>query len=253
MGLFKISAAVLEKEFLEDSRYRTQYISNFLINVLVLTFILMGGNNMGDGNQVSMELLGGYMMFQGIRVSMQTAYRECEVASYKGNFESMMLFSVPFYLYLTIVSFIRNIKYMIIYTIAAMVSSLILGMDFFSVHMLWIIPFYLIALFSGIGIGLIFAGLQLVYKKIDSIVNFIIMVLSFILPSIKANAHWLIEMIPMKSFISIFKIISRNNVLPASRNILILIATSCLYYFLGVVVFNRYMKKAKVQGSLGLY
>lgn len=109
------------------------------------------------------------------------------------------------------------------------------------------------ASFSGMGVGLMLAGLVLKYKRIGSVSSMITFLVAFLLSYSPAVVSPWIELLPMKAYSSLVKnILIYNKPMDAAMvgNILI---SSAGFYLAGITVFKGLLISAKKKGNLKNY
>lgn len=256
MRIRNISKAIIAKEFTIAFRYKLELISGFLFLLVSLLGIVFGGNQfLGDQSSEGsmLNILSSFLLFFFMNMCIGNPSGECKNAMNEGNIETITMFSIPFYGYLTLQTFFNMLANIGTFIFVGFVASLILHIQFMSVEMIILIPFYLISLLSGLGIGLILAGLQLLYKKISYIISLSTIALSFALALVPRTRNIWIELIPMKAFATMFKDVTVHKTAPGMSSILAIFISSIVFYSLGIFLFNYFLRKAKVKGCLGSY
>jgi ABC-2 type transport system permease protein len=108
-----------------------------------------------------------------------------------------------------------------------------------------------------LGISLMFAGLALIHKRVQSFVNIIqYFLIAFVLPANGFFGEMGKTLIPFRPSIEKFYEITLGNKslldFPITDYLLIVV-NSAVYFCLGLLVFNICSKKAKKKGLLGQY
>lgn len=256
MRIFQISKAIIYKEFTVTIRYKIQLVSGFVFLLATLIGLVLGGNQLlgnAENDGTALSLLSGFLLFFLTNLCIRNPSGECSTATNEGNMETLSMFSIPLYTYLSLQTFFKTLANIGIFIGAGIVASLLLGINFMSIDMLVLIPFYFLSLLSGIGLGLILAGMQLLYKKVDYIISLTTIGISLALASSPQTNSFFIEIIPMKAFVTMFKDISVDKNSPQIMSMLAILVSSLFFYTLGVLVFNTMLKKAKIKGCLGGY
>ena len=117
-----------------------------------------------------------------------------------------------------------------------------------------LIPIFL-GIFSILGIGLIFGGLALIFKKIQSLLN-IVQYFLIALVAITPESNTISAIIPFNYAAGmIFSTMMGGNSFTdfSLYDYGITIGNSIIYLILGLVVFNQCVKIAKSKGLLGQY
>lgn len=256
MRLLRISKAILQKEYKELFRYKIQLVSGIIFLVVMLLGFVYGGMKLSGsrGNeQVVLNLLSGFLIFFITNACIGTPSNECSSATNEGNMETVAMFSVSLEVYLTIKTFIHILVTIGAFFLVTWIVSMLLKVAFFSNNMLILIPFYIVSIFGGLGLGLFFAGLQLLYKKISYVVSLTAIGISFLLSYLPPTTSILVEMIPMKAFSSMLKHICIEKTTPQSTIMILTVVGSIFFYILGVFLFQKMVRKAKDKGRLGVY
>lgn len=256
MRLGQITKAIIEKEFIIAFRYKLELISGFVFLLVSLLGVIFGGNqflgkNSTEGSMLS--ILSSFLLFFFTNMCIGNPANECKNAINEGNIETVSMFSIPLYGYLTLQTFFNMLANIGTFVLVGFIASVILHINLMSINMLILIPFYFISLLSGLGIGLVLAGLQLLYKKIGYVISLSTIAVSFALALVPRTGNFFIELFPMKAFATMFKDITIDKSSPRMISVSAIIISSVVFYSIGVFLFQYFFKKAKIKGCLGGY
>ena len=112
-----------------------------------------------------------------------------------------------------------------------------------------------IGIFSILGIGLIFGGLALIFKKIQSLLN-IVQYFFIALVMVSPENEIIYNLLPFRPAADNVMISMRRGLSFIDFSIYnygIMIGNSILYFSIGLFVFNKCVKFAKMKGLLGQY
>lgn len=256
MRIYIILKAIISKEFTTAFRYKLELLSGLAFLIITLSGIVFGGNQLLDSKTYGLNgsgIISSFWLFFFTNLCIGNPPNECKNAINEGNLETISMFSIPLYGYLSLQTFFHVLTNIGTFAIAGIIVSIIMNIDIVSLKMLILIPFYFVSLLSGVGIGLMLAGLQLLYKKIGYVISLSSIVISFALAILPQTDNVLVELFPMKAFATIFKDVALYKNLPNISSILEVFVSSLFFYFLGIGVFNFLLKKAKVKGCMGVY
>lgn len=256
MRIGTVLKAIVQKEFTVTFRYKLELVSGIIFLFASLMGIIFGSQQFLGGRSSETSILGmlsSFLLFFFINLCIGNPPNECKNAIYEGNIETICMFSIPLYGYLSLQTFFNMLANIGMFALVGIIASYILKIDFISANMFILIPFYFLSLLSGVGIGLMLAGLQLLYKKIGYIINLSTIAISFALAVLPQTNNIFIELIPMKAFATMFKDIVVDKNSPSILSMAAILISSIFFYLLGVVIFSNLLKKAKIKGCLGVY
>lgn len=250
-----IAKAMLKKKMTEVFRYKLELVSGIIFLVITMVGIILGSGKLTSDSitNTGQKILSGFFIFFMTNYCINTPSNECSTASNQGNLETIVMFPIPLHHYIVLQVLFLIISNVLSFIATIIITSLILKIPFFNPSMISLIPFYIISIFGGLGMGLALAGLQLLYKKVGYIISLTAIFMSLALAYLPSSSNLLLEMLPMKSFSSMLKNSVESQSIPSPREAIILVISSVLFYALGVLLFKTMLKKAKVKGSLGVY
>lgn len=254
---YNIFIANLRREFIYMRRYLPNTISELIMFYIVFLGFFFGITLVGDPSQldynIQMVILNYVFWFLVLTVTQGLGW---EISNEAGQGTLEQLSMTPYKLWtimlarMTCTIIINLISITVLLVAAMLTSSQWLNIDLFS-----IIPLLLLTLVGVFGIGYALAGITIVLKQVDYILQlfqFVIMAMTFVpltvFPILKYAPFMfglqLIRDIAIKE-LSIFEI--------PLTDILFLIINSCLYFFIGITIFKKCEKVAKLKGLFGHY
>ncbi|WDV45716.1 hypothetical protein PV797_19820 [Clostridiaceae bacterium M8S5] len=256
--LFKVS---IQKSFIQTIRYRFNTLSEILSFYFLFLGMFYGIKMFGVGMNVSKVNLGntlegfvvGYFLWTiMIMVYSDTAHGIISDAN-RGTLEQISMSNAR----LQNVLVIRSLSNLIVNLIICFIV-LICVMEttgyWLDINILLLLPIIIIGIFSMLGIGLIFGGLALIFKKIQSLLNVIqYFLIALVLPS---KGSILDSILPFRpTTIGAFKIImGKQSLLSFSAiDYVLLITNSAVYFVIGIIVFKKCSEIARKRGLLGQY
>jgi len=257
--LFKVS---LERTVKELYRYKFNTISNFLIFYVLFMFMFLGVRQFGISLGVSPIDMGnnlegfivGYFLWTIIMLAYSNiAYSIINDAN-RGTLEQLNMSNISLSQIVIVRSF-SNLLLNIVFSIVLLFfimrkTGYWLEIDLISI----LIPIFL-GIFSILGIGLIFGGLALIFKKIQSLLN-IVQYFLIALVAITPESNTISAIIPFNYAAGmIFSTMMGGNSFTdfSLYDYGITIGNSIIYLILGLVVFSQCVKIAKSKGLLGQY
>ncbi|MCX8058915.1 MAG: hypothetical protein N3A58_05830 [Spirochaetes bacterium] len=254
MGIFILFKAELMKYILELKRYFFNFIFNVLIISAIFLAFLFGIKFVTAGNIDYKNLdsfIIGYILWLIILDSFASISYAVSNDMQRGTFEQLFLCK-----YGIEIVYLFNLILNIVYTIFL---SLIVLYFFMFISGRWIkIPFskIILPLFLSIpsvwGLGFIFAGFAIIYKKISSFLNLMqfILIIFVSLPAYPLNFF---SFLPFTAGASTIQGIINNNMSFSALWYLFLLIISVLYFSMGIIIFKKFLKKGRKLNLLGQY
>ncbi len=250
MHFLNILIAEMKLQYWDKKKYPIRTI----IQVLILAFLIVGffkGSNIISGNSMKNlqpSLLIGYVLFI------------CcvpQIISFPGIISGLREIGVLEQIYLSPVKFskillskiLHKIISKIIFSIVLLYLIMFLSNSWYHIDLIKFIILLIISLISIFGLGMVMAGLELVYRKILQI-NFFIMIIYAYLMTLTAYPINFLSFIPfIGGAYTINQTIVYNKKLPISWYIFITIL-SIIYFILGLIIFQFLEKKSKKKNRL---
>jgi len=252
----------IERTIKELSRYRFNTISEVLYLYALFLAMFLGIKSFGIDLGISPIDMGsnleGFIVGYFLWTIMATAYSGVAYGltndANRGTLEQLNMSGIKLSTIVTVRS-LSDLLINLLVSITLLFIIIVTTKYKFEIKIFSILLPIFIGIFSILGIGLIFGGLALIFKKIQSLLNivqyfFIALVMINpenkiiynLLPFRPAADNVMISMIGGLSFID-FSIYDYG----------IMIGNSFLYFSIGLFVFNKCVKLAKKKGLLGQY
>lgn len=259
--LFKVS---LEKAFKELSRYKFDTLSDILSLYALFMAMFFGLKFFGLSISASSVTLGhtleGFVAGYFLWAIMMMAYSDVAYSiindASKGTLEQLSMSDLGLHNILIMRSITNMLVNMLI---AFALLVIIMATTGFWLHIniiSMLLPIF-IGLFSILGLSLIFGGLALIFKKVQSFLNIIqYFLIGLVIPSPGSFNIVLTAALPFRPSINMiyFCMIKGTSFFDFSLGDYgILIANSIVYLAIGLFVFKQCTKIAKRKGLLGQY
>lgn len=261
--LFYLFKSSIEKSIIELTRYKFNTISDILSYYFLFIAMFVGMKSFGSSMNVSPVSLGetlegfvaGYFLWTVMVMAYSdTAYSVINDAN-RGTLEQISMSSAGLHNILIVRSF-TNLMTNLLICFLVLFSIMVTTNYWLDIKMFQLILLILIGIFSILGIALIFGGLALIYKKVQSLLNVIqYFLIGLLLPSSETLNSFSI-ILPFRPTIDkAYEIILGGQSLfdTSLGEFAIIIGNSIIYFILGLAVFNYCTKVAKKNGLLGQY
>lgn len=259
--LFKVS---IEKSIIELIRYRFNTISDILSFYFLFIAMFFGMKVFGNSMNVSPISLGetlegfvaGYFLWTVMLMAYSDTAHSVINDANRGTLEQISMSSLGLHSILIVRSFTNVIVnlivcFLVLYSIMATTNY------WLDIKIVQLVILILIGIFSILGISLMFGGLALIFKKIQSLLNvFQYFLIGLVFPSQESLNPIISIMLPFRPTIDkVYYIIFGGQSLfdITFGEYAIIIGNSIAYFLLGVFVFNYCSKVAKKKGLLGQY
>lgn len=257
--LCKVSIERTIKEFI---RYRFNAISEVLYLYVLFLAMFLGIKSFGTGFGISPIDMGsnlegfivGYFLWTIIVTSYSgIAYGLTNDAN-RGTLEQLNMSGIK----LSTIVTVRSLSDLLINLIvsAVLLFIIIITTNYqFEIKIFSILLPIFIGIFGILGIGLIFGGLALIFKKIQSLLNIVqYFFIAFLMVSPENKIIY--NLLPFRPAADIVMLSMRRGFSFIDFSIYdygIMIGNSVLYFSIGLLAFNRCIKLAKKKGLLGQY
>ena len=245
------------KELRTTFRYKLEFVGGILFLSAVILAIYYGLSGAAPGTfQVTgaNSLLIGFLLMMLVNGTFAYPATISSDAINEGNLEFMMLFPLRFDVYLVTQALIKIYVSLITFIAVLFATAMIIAdLSVLNLKLAFVLLLLLPASFSGMGVGLMLAGLVLKYKRIGSVSSMITFLVAFLLSYSPAVASPWIELLPMKAYSSLMKnMLIYNKPMDISMvgNILI---SSMGFYVAGIAIFRGLLLSAKKKGNLKNY
>lgn len=259
--LFKVS---MEKSAIELIRYKFNTISDILSLYALFISMFLGIKIFGTSMNVSSLSLGntlegfvvGYFMWTIMMMAYSdTSYSIINDAS-RGTLEQLSMSNLGLHNILIVRSICNLLVNLLISIVLLFIIMYTTGYWIHIKIVSILIPIF-IGIFSILGIGLIFGGLALIFKKIQSILNIVQYFLIALLLPLPASFNPIISsLIPFKPCSEMVFGTMINGASFTEFSLFdyrIMIGNSIVYFGIGLLIFNYCSKLAKRKGVLGQY
>ncbi len=258
--LFKIS---IEKSFIELTRYRFNTVSDILSFYFLFLAMFLGLKSFGNSmyvNPLSIgETLEGFVAGYFLWTVMLMAYSDTAHSvindANRGTLEQISMSDLGLQSVL-IVRSITNLAVNLIVCFLVLFSIMITTNNWLDVKLLQLIILIMIGIFSILGIALIFGGLALIFKKIQSLLSIVqYFMIGLLLPSSSSLKAFAV-ILPFRPAIDEFYAITigHQSLFDISfYDLASIVVNSAIYFLLGILVFNFCSKQARKMGLLGQY
>lgn len=250
--------AIAMREWIELKRYWLNSLIGMAIYIVVFAALIQGAQYIGQNNYALNDSLEGFMIgyalwFLAMGAFSETAHSIVDEAR-KGTLEQLYMTEIPFVWLLIskniITSLIYSVLFFIIIQVQVMISEMSLNIDVISIF----IPLF-IGLFSLYGVGLLMAGLGLLFKKIQSLLGvtqFIIVGIMILSP---ANIP-IVRLLPFVQAREMISLVMRDGlslIQFSPSELMQVVLNSTLYLLLGIGGYKLAEKEALKRGMLGQY
>lgn len=257
MKILNMFWANLKMDFKLTIRYLPNAISEVLIFYLIFIGFFYGitlvGNPESIDYNIQMVILNYIFWFLILTVTQGLGWDISNEAS-QGTLEQLYITPFPFWLtifFRILSTIIINIVTITVLLFAAMITS----NQWLNLDLLSIVPITIVTLIGVMGIGFILAGITLVFKQVDHILQlfqFVIMAMTFVPITIAP----ILKYAPFMFGLHLIRDIGISNVsiinIPLN-DLIFLILNSTIYFLLGLFLFKKSEKVAKQKGLFGHY
>ena len=257
--LFKVS---MERTVKELIRYKFNSISNIVIFYVLFMAMFMGVKSFGINFGISPidmgDTLESFVVGYFLWTIMMMAYSNISYGimndANRGTLEQLNMSGIK----LSTIVTARSITTLLTNSIVSIILLLIIILTtqyHFKIKILTVFLSIFIGIFSIMGIGLIFGGLALIFKKIESLLGVIqYFLIGFVM--LDPENPIIYNLIPFRAaadkvFLSMMKGYTLIDFSIYEYGIMI--GNSILYFGVGLIVFNKCVEIAKKKGILGQY
>lgn len=259
--LFKVSFEKVIKELL---RYKFDTISDILSLYVLFMAMFLGMKLFGMSMDVSPVKLGntlegfvaGYFLWTIMLMAYSDTANNVISDASRGTLEQISMSNLG----LSSVLLVRSICNLIVnlLTCFAVLFFIMLTTGYWlNINIVPLLILIFLGVFSIFGISLIFGGLALIFKKIQSILNIVqYFLLGIVIPPLGAFSDAVSLLIPFRKAVElIFKITIGGSSITefALSDYLIIIGNSFIYLLIGLFIFKKCTVIAKRKGLLGQY
>ncbi|WP_281814706.1 ABC transporter permease [Vallitalea longa] len=264
MKIFYLVKVSIEKSFKELIRYKFNTIANILSLYVLFIAMFYGVKVFGNYMNVSPIELGetmeGFVIGYFLWTIMLMVYENIAYSISKdantGTLEQISMTDMGFRKILIVRSICDLVINLIVSFIILVFIMATTGYQL-NINVGPLLLLIILGIFSMFGISLIFGGLALIFKKVQSFLNIIqYFFIAILVPTKSMIGEVGISLIPFRPAIDkVYDITLGGQKLydfPISDYI-ILIANSAIYFIIGLIVFEKCSKVARKKGLLGQY
>jgi ABC-2 type transport system permease protein len=259
--LFKVS---FEKSIVELVRYKFNTISNILSLYLLFMAMFFGVKLFGTSMKVSPISLGetlesfviGYFLWTIMVIAYSsTAYSVINDAN-RGILEQISMSSLGLHNILIVRSITDSIINLLV-SFAVLFSIMATTNYWLDINVGQILIVILMGIFSILGLSLIFAGLALIFKQIQSLLNIVqYFLIALVIIQTDHNHSLTSILLPFRPTIESVYRITINGESFMNFSLIdfgIMVGNSIVYLGIGLFLFNKCSKIARKKGLLGQY
>lgn len=259
--LFKVS---IEKSLKDTIRYKFNTISDIVSFYLLFISMFFGikifGTNMSVSSIKLGETLEGFVIGYFLWTIMVMAYSDTSSSiindANRGTLEQISMSSLGLHNIL-IVRSISNLLVNLIICFIVLFSVMATTNYWLNIRLGELLIVILIGIFSIFGISLIFGGLALIFKKIQSLLNIIhYFLIGLVILGPNTLSPLASSLLPFRPTIEQVFLITLGGKSLKDFSLMdfgIMASNSILYFALGLLIFNQCSNIAKKKGLLGQY
>ncbi len=257
MGNLVLLGAQFKREFVYLKRYFFNFIGGFVTLYVVFLLIFLGFRGLAGGTDMYGTGLGNLIVGYVLWVFAMMIYQDISYNLFNEAREGILeqLYMSPFgYVRVTAFRLIASLAINFIMAVVILLAMMLSTGRFLNLDLISLFPLVILLLVPISGLGFILGGLQLLYKRIQSILQVVQFLLvgvivapihlgwTQLLPGTMAS-HLVREVMVGEVFIT---------ALPFSK-ILIALGIALIYAFLGILIFKYCERVAMVSGRLGQF
>lgn len=252
----------VERSLKELTRYKFNTISDVLFLYVLFMAMFLGLKSFGVSFGVSPLDMGdslegfiaGYFLWTIMMMTYSGAAYGLTNDANRGTLEQLNMSGIRLSTIVTVRSLADLLINIIISVVLLFIIIITTGYRF-EIKIFTILLPIIIGMFSILGIGLIFGGLALIFKKIQSLLN-IVQYFFIALVMISPENEIIYNLLPFRPAADMVIGSMRHGYSLVDFSIydyLIMAGNSVLYFGIGLLIFNRCVKLAKMKGLLGQY
>lgn len=264
IGYYYLTKASFERAIKEMIRYKFDFLSMIASLYMIFLAMFFGYSGIGQavgGNQMALDstlegIVAGYFMWTIMIMAFFEISQSVISDAGKGTLEQLSMSSLGLHRVLVIRSLI-NLLISISICVVILILTMATSGYWLEIKVLQSIVVIGIGLFSMLGVSMIFAGIALIHKKVQSFLNIMqFLLLAIVIPGNSAFGKGVSTLIPFRPSIEKFYSLSLGGQnlwdFPIS-DYLLLIVNAAGYFIIGSLVFKYCTIKAKKAGLLGQY
>ena len=251
----KLLQAMVMREIQMMKSYMFNFLSGLITVVIIFSILLFGarfamGNSTNLGNTTE-ALVVGFFLWSWLLGGMNTLTWGITTEAEQGTLEQLYMSPYGFKLVslaMLGVSFLSNL----LFTIPLLLIIMLISGKFLHIDVLTVGFILFFTILPAYGLGYVFGGLALLYKRIQSLFQILNMgvVAFFLLPP------GVLDIIPFTGGYHLLSMSMRENLgllqLPLSK-VIILMVSSILVFLSGMWIYSLIERRVKSLGILGHY
>ncbi len=252
----------IERTIKELIRYKFNTISNIIILYVLFMVMFLGVKSYGisfgaspiDMGETLESFIVGYFLWTIMFMAYSNVAHGLMNDANRGTLEQLNMSGIK----LSTIVTARSLSTLLVNFIvsSALLYIIILTTGYqFEIKIFTVLLSIFLGIFSILGIGLIFGGLALIFKKISSLLGIIqYFLIAFVVVNPESEIiHKLIPFRPAADKVFLSMMGGYSLIDFELYDYMIMIGNSILYFGIGLLVFNRCVKIAKRKGLLGQY
>jgi len=253
--LFHLLKGVAIKEWIILKRYWLNTLAGLLATYCIFLFIFIGGTTAFPRVADSIDgIIVGYFLSVLAIAAYQDNTSKITRESQWGTLEKLYLSPLGF-MKVILANLTVTIVYSFLFSSAVLVLMLVTSNESLALDPVTIVPIATLAIFSIIGVGLAFAGLAVLYKRIGQLVN-IFQFIIFGLVAAPLSGHPAVYALPLAQGSKMLQVAMKNGTslweFPVS-DILLLLIVAISYLLGGSIFFVKSTNRARRLGILDDY
>lgn len=260
-NLHTLLRAVLAKQLLLMVRYRVNFAAQFVSLYLIFAVVFFGGqaaaSNVGGAGSLQSTFDGvivGWFLWSMAQAAYFSLPGDVTSESQWGTLEQLYMSPHGFGTVMAVKVLVNMVTSVLVGAVI-LVMMLVTTQRSLSVDIVTIAPIVVLGLLSVVGVGFVFAGLALVYKRVESFSNLMQFGLVGLIAAPAADVAAL-RLLPLVQASAMLQTSMRNGQplweYPA-LNLGLLVATGLTYALAGYAVFRVCAREARKRGVMGHY
>ena len=252
----------IERTIKELIRYKFNTISNIIILYVLFMVMFLGVKSYGisfgaspiDMGETLESFIVGYFLWTIMFMAYSNVAHGLMNDANRGTLEQLNMSGIKLSTIVTARSLSTLLVNFIVSSALLFIIILTTGYQF-EIKIFTVLLSIFLGIFSILGIGLIFGGLALIFKKISSLLGIIqYFLIAFVVVNPESEIiHNLIPFRPAADKVFLSMMGGYSLIDFELYDYMIMIGNSILYFGIGLLVFNRCVKIAKRKGLLGQY
>jgi len=261
-GLRVVLRAMFKKQLLLMIRYRVNFFFRLASMYLLFAVIFFGGKAAtsrvgGEVSEFSSTFEGiivGWFLLTMVQASYSSLHSNVTSESQWGTLEQLYMSPYGFGWIMALKNIV-NVLFAVLWGVMMLILMMVTTWTWFIIDIFTIAPIIIFTILPVLGIGLVSAGLALIYKKIGG-VNSIMQFVFIGLIAVPVTDQSLLQLLPVAQGSAMLQEAMRNGVKIwefSLFELIILVVPGLIYYIIGYVVFRYCEHVARRKGVMGHY